>query len=300
MLPLVEPRRTLGKRPHSITSSSLQQGRRDYEDASVPSSGRYASLEAQSSFHSTGNGSSGMNDDFGRESKIRIVEKLESMKSALLGEDAAPSAFLSPHGIAPATLVRGESVAMSEVTTAGGGEGTDGVEWLDDTQLSTLSNSELESLMERYIMAVVKELVQLAAVDDDLKAEMDSLDANGYSLFHYCCLYNLTSLIPVLIARGVEINQATASGSTALHLAVAAGHIAVAQLLLESGVDAMKLDADGMTAYDISVTTGQEDIARLLFPVRCPFPSPPSPKACPDGCCCACFCVSAAVRKHRH
>eukprot|EP01040_Poterioochromonas_malhamensis_P021065 gene21065-25321_t len=158
-------------------------------------------------------------------------------------------------------------MAMSEVTTAGGGEGTDGVEWLDDTQLSTLSNGELESLMERYIMAVVKELVQLAAVDDDLKAEMDSLDANGYSLFHYCCLYNLTSLIPVLIARGVEINQATASGSTALHLAVAAGHIAVAQLLLDSGVDAMKLDADGMTAYDISVTTGQEDIARLLFPL---------------------------------
>lgn len=268
---LVEPRRTLGKRSHSITSTTLQQGRSDYEDAAGPSSGRYASLEPQSSFHSTGNGNSGMNDDFGRESKIRIVEKLESMKSALLGEDAAPSAFLSPHGIAPVTLLRGESMAMSEVTTtAGGGEGTtDGVEWLDDTQLSTLSNSELESLMERYIMAVVKELVQLAAVDDDLKAEMDSLDANGYSLFHYCCLYNLTSLIPVLIARGVEINQATASGSTALHLAVAAGHIAVAQLLLDSGVDAMKLDADGMTAYDISVTTGQEDIARLLFPVRC-------------------------------
>jgi hypothetical protein len=243
-----------------------------------------------------------MNDDFGRESKIRIVEKLESMKSALLGEDAAPSAFLSPHGIAPVAFLRGESMAMSEVTTAG--EGTDGVEWLDDTQLSTLSNGELESLMERYIMAVVKELVQLAAVDDDLKAEMDSLDANGYSLFHYCCLYNLTSLIPVLIARGVEINQATASGSTALHLAVAAGHIAVAQLLLDSGVDAMKLDADGMTAYDISVTTGQEDIARLLFPVRC---HGSWSKACPYGTLywcssarLACHVLSfVAVRKHR-
>lgn len=267
----MKPKRTLGKRAHSITSP-MSKLRYDYEESrssdnlSKPDRGL-----PSASFPFPGE--TVKQDDFVRENKIRIVEKLGSMKTVLLGEDnATPTAFLSPSTFH--SLMRGDSGTMGELSHGDGNSSS--VEWLDDTQLSTLSNGELESLMDRYIMAVVKELVQLAAVDDDLKAEMDSLDGNGYSLFHYCCLYNLTSLIPVLIARGVDINQTTASGSTALHLAVAAGHIAVAQLLLESGVDAIKIDSEGMTAYDIASTMGQDDISRLLYPVSaycfCCFP----------------------------
>lgn len=66
--------------------------------------------------------------------------------------------------------------------------------------------------MDKYIMTVVKQMVQLASVDDDLKAEIDSLDTNGFSLLHYCCLYNLKSLIPVLLARGATVNKKAANG----------------------------------------------------------------------------------------
>jgi hypothetical protein len=140
----------------------------------------------------------------------------------------------------------------------------DGMEWLDDTQLSSLSNGELETMMDRYIMDVVKQLVTLATVDDELIAEIDSLDSNGYSLFHYCCAYNLISLIPVLLARGIEVNHIAADGSTGLHLAVGAGHFPIVQSLLESGAKVMVWNDQGVTPYDIAMQEGDEDMKALV------------------------------------
>ena len=70
--------------------------------------------------------------------------------------------------------------------------------------------------MDKNIMAVVKQMVQLASLDDDLKTEIDSLDSNGFSLLHYCCLYNLNSLIPVLLARGATVNKKSYHGTVAV------------------------------------------------------------------------------------
>lgn len=140
----------------------------------------------------------------------------------------------------------------------------DGMEWLDDTQLSSLSNNELEVMMDRYIMDVVKQLVTLATVDDELIAEIDSLDSNGYSLFHYCCAYNLISLIPVLLARGIEVNHVAADGSTGLHLAVGAGHYPIVQSLLESGAKVLVWNEEGMTPYDIAIQEGDEEMKTLI------------------------------------
>ena len=80
--------------------------------------------------------------------------------------------------------------------------GSDNLKWLDDNELSKLSALEIEALMDSYIMLVVKQLVQLAAIDDELIAEIDSLDASGYSLLHYCCkniiLHTLVTLYIVI------------------------------------------------------------------------------------------------------
>ena len=43
--------------------------------------------------------------------------------------------------------------------------------------------------------------MQLVSVDDDLLCELDALDASGLSLLHYCCMYNLTVLVLVLLNR---------------------------------------------------------------------------------------------------
>jgi len=108
------------------------------------------------------------------------------------------------------------------------------IKWFDDHELNEKSAEQIEEVMDSSIMMVVKQLVQLASIDDDLKAEIDSLDASGFSLLHYCCIYNLTALIPVLLGKGADVNKRCASGSTSLHLAASAGHKAVVQLLLSS------------------------------------------------------------------
>lgn len=89
---------------------------------------------------------------------------------------------------------------------------------MDDHELSKLTSIELESLMDNYIMLVIKQLVQLAAIDDELIAEIDSLDTSGYSLLHYCCMYNLYSLIPVLLGRGANVNKLCATGILTIYI----------------------------------------------------------------------------------
>lgn len=235
-------------------------------------------------------------DAFDRENKIRIVEKLGNMTSVLLSEEGSlpsPVGFNGFCGRLPvppkdqrikthSTLTEIPILPLTNnpIETAENEEGTmsrgmdfgfsDGVEWLDDHQLSVMSNAELEVIMDRYIMVVVKQLVQLAALDDDLKAEIDSLDASGFSLMHYCCLYNLNSLVPVLLARGSDLNTRTSGNWTALHLAAGAGHLAVTQVLVDSGAEVSAVDSNGLTPADIAQQNGFLDIYCFLLSISGP------------------------------
>ena len=218
--------------------------------------------------------------DFDKEHKIRIVEKLGTMKYALAHDEAlqngassssSPNDGSIPSGWSSARGLTPRLPGYSGIASTEGGEhavvSTDGVKWLDDHELSELSTEDLETLMDRYIMVVVKQLVQLATMDDDLKAEIDSLDSSGFSLLHYCCLYNLNSLIPVLLARGADVNRRTSTGSTALHLAAGSGHLAVTQVLVESGALVDCYDASNMLPSDAAYETGYMDIYNLLLAV---------------------------------
>lgn len=218
-------------------------------------------------------GDSVSHSDFDKEHKIRIVEKLGTMKYALTHEDPPPGgAGASANVLDSAPLVgyTGRLTPRGQAAPAFA-EGSDhhathdGVKWLDDQELSEMSTEELEVLMDRYIMVVVKQLVQLAVMDDDLKAEIDSLDSSGFSLLHYCCLYNLNSLIPVLLARGADVNRRNSTGSTALHLAAASGHLAVVQVLVESGAVVDSCDANNVLPSDAAYEAGYMDIYNLLL-----------------------------------
>ena len=231
------------------------------------------------------------NSDFDKEHKIRIVEKLGTMKYALAHDDALSN---NAHNSHSAQGANSDASTGMHISTGGGlssvmarnsprlhsansfslgdsGSGEAPVEWLDDQELSQLSPEELEVLMDRYIMVVVKQLVQLAALDDDLKAEIDSLDSSGFSLLHYCCLYNLNSLIPVLLARGADVNRRTSTGSTALHLAAGAGHFAVTMALVDSGAQVDSLDANNVLPSDAAYEAGFMDIYNELLAVSAAF-----------------------------
>lgn len=176
--------------------------------------------------------------------KIRIVEKLGCVKSAL-SEESDASSFISPDG---------------EFST---------IDWLDDTSLNQLSTQDLEKLTDKYIEAVMRDLVQVASADEDLQYTFNSLDTLGFNLLHYCCMYKLNNLIPALVSKGASVNQATTFGSTALHLACGVGNVEAAQLLLASGADPALLDAAGALPVAVAVSSGHACMQSLFPALAC-------------------------------
>eukprot|EP01036_Dinobryon_divergens_P046278 gene46278-61892_t len=55
-------------------------------------------------------------------------------------------------------------------------DGTGDEDWLEDSALSTLRPSDLSSIMDHVLLNVVRQLVQFASSDEELKTELDSLD----------------------------------------------------------------------------------------------------------------------------
>ena len=195
-----------------------------------------------------------------REHKIRIVERLGTVRSALLPSDfAAGTDHLEGNN-------EGGTVMDWTGSPPGPGQGQAffGKDWLDDCELSRLSTTELEALLEAYQLSVVTELVRQVALDDEVRTELDALDAGGFCLLHYCCLYNLRALVHPLLVKGASINQRSAAGSTALHLAVTSGHIDVTETMLQHGADCGLLDAAGMSAFELAARAGESRLVSLL------------------------------------
>jgi hypothetical protein len=119
------------------------------------------------------------------------------------------------------------------------------------------------SMMEDYLVTVVKQLVTMASSDDELH-EIHGLDASGFSLLHYCSMYNLSSSIPLLLTRGADINLQAISGSTALHFACQAGHMSVVNILLLHNADVTVEDNEGMTPYDVAARSNKEEICNYI------------------------------------
>jgi hypothetical protein len=59
----------------------------------------------------------------------------------------------------------------------------------------------LKTSYHSLLLLILIMSMQLVSVDDDLLCELDALDASGLSLLHYCCMYNLTVLVLVLLNR---------------------------------------------------------------------------------------------------
>lgn len=196
--------------------------------------------------------------------KMRLVERLGDMSSALSHEDHGAARLLTPAAlnaerglplIAPAHV--SEHIPSSASDT-----------WLDDATLSGLSIMDLEKMSDNYIMFVVNQLVNIAAVDDDLLAELDALDQAGYALLHYCCIYNLFTLVPILLAKGANIDVRGVNDVSALQLASMRGNLPIVSMLVSYGADVGLVDADNKTAADLALMEGHNEV--FLFITNCP------------------------------
>lgn len=59
----------------------------------------------------------------------------------------------------------------------------------------------------------------------------------GHSHLHLACMQDFTSIIPLLIAQGANINAISHHGNTPLHIACSIGFEDIVHILLEMGAD---------------------------------------------------------------
>lgn len=167
--------------------------------------------------------------DSTRQLKIRVVERLER------------------------TLGHAE-----QATTAGEGD------LLDDAQLKTLPDDELERHAESLVETVVLQLAEWATGDTSLARELLSMDNAGMNLMHYTCMYNYARLVPVLLNFGANPRQPTTRGLLPLQLAAGTGAVEVVECLLRAGARARQRDSSGLTAAERAFAGGHVQLASRL------------------------------------
>lgn len=194
-----------------------------------------------------------------RQCKIRFVEKFSSFRQSAMGA-STDNMQIDPIG-SNGNNNNSDSRRQLEHSNST----STGFHWLDDQELSKLTNTELESAMDNYLIQAKQQLISIAMTDEDtIRAEIDALDSYGFNLLHYCCTNNFIILIPELLKKGAQINQRTVEGLTPLHLASASGHSDVVELLLNNGADITAVDIDGETVVDAAANNGHETIANRL------------------------------------
>jgi len=108
---------------------------------------------------------------------------------------------------------------------------------------------------------LVQALTRMADANenDGLREELWNLDANGFSLLHYICMYGYKSLTPVVldcIRRGDNgeqtllqaVNKPTRNGIYPLHLAASSGSEELVKNLIAAGADLLHGDTHGNLA----------------------------------------------------
>lgn len=203
-------------------------------------------------------------DSFEREHKIRIIEKLSSVTNSI-----NPSIGDLNNGL-QLTSINNEYYMSNFGSNLGPGLGIaqglfgDNLQWIDDHELVLLPSKELEEQMDLYLISIVNQLIQVASLEDDLKSELEAWDSNGFSIIHYCCLYNYHSLIPVLLSKGIDINSKTRCGSSPLHISAGSGFFNLTKELIDNNANYLATDSLNLTPYDKALQSSHYEIADYL------------------------------------
>jgi hypothetical protein len=138
-----------------------------------------------------------------KEHTLRIVEKLGHVAVAL-GADTSTILPAALHGPLKAGSPFGSSDGKLDDSGHASFDRAEAVhtpaqafdDWLDDKALNNLSAEELQKIMDRFIGSFMSQLVQFAAVDDELKSELNVLDKRCAYIKKCSCdfIYGLTRI----------------------------------------------------------------------------------------------------------
>ncbi|GMI06830.1 hypothetical protein TrRE_jg286, partial [Triparma retinervis] len=196
----------------------------------------------------TGVGSNDGNSSLGGSSSSG-KQKLDDSHTAALGNEAIA---------AKAAGEEGKQVTL--------GVGLNPLEFLDDNQLGSMDDDQLDNVLDSLLIRIVETLVEMSASDNELQAELNAPDKSGFTLLHYASLYNLQSLVPVLLSRGANPDTPTIRGKlTPLHLACGAGNEAICELLVRHGCAVNVNDSFKLTPADHAMQNGFEELHNWLL-----------------------------------
>lgn len=96
---------------------------------------------------------------------------------------------------------------------------------------------------------------------------LENVDENGLTPLHWTASSPYgDSLIPMMVARGADINAVDSFGRTPLHLLAGLGRINGVTCLLYHGADVAIRDHEGgLQAIDYAVIHGHDDVVKLLL-----------------------------------
>uniref|UniRef100_A0A7S2EH07 Uncharacterized protein n=1 Tax=Trieres chinensis TaxID=1514140 RepID=A0A7S2EH07_TRICV len=128
-----------------------------------------------------------------------------------------------------------------------------------------MDDDKIDGLLDGLLVRVVESLVGLSASSYELQEELNAPDKSGFTLLHYASLYNLQSLVPVLLSKGANPDTPTVHRKlTPLHLACSAGNWAIVELLSRNGCAIKVSDSQNLFPADHAARNGFPEIAQWL------------------------------------
>jgi len=135
----------------------------------------------------------------------------------------------------------------------------------EDMTFKNMDDSELDEILDGLLVRIVESLVEISASSCDIQDELNAPDKSGFTLLHYAALYNLPSLIPVLLSRGANPDLQTTRGKlTPLHLACGAGNVAIVDLLIRHGSALRVPDSFGLFPAHHALRNGFTNVSEVL------------------------------------
>ena len=202
-----------------------------------------------------------------RHCKIRFVERLANVLVATdddgLGRNGSSRGEVGEVG----KIKSGALLEASNQSDNSGGANAATAEkiFLDDNQLNLVNDSAIDSLLDSVLIRFVESLMESSTSEEEVKVELNATGFSGFALLHYAALYNMKSLIPLMLSRGADPDMTTDKGDlTALHLASGAGHDQVVDLLVRNGARLDPRDSFGLTPAHHAVRNGFSEIAKWL------------------------------------
>eukprot|EP00591_Stephanopyxis_turris_P011656 CAMPEP_0195508136 /NCGR_PEP_ID=MMETSP0794_2-20130614/1425_1 /TAXON_ID=515487 /ORGANISM="Stephanopyxis turris, Strain CCMP 815" /LENGTH=1245 /DNA_ID=CAMNT_0040635023 /DNA_START=59 /DNA_END=3796 /DNA_ORIENTATION=- len=201
------------------------------------------------------NGDGTFGDSVKRHCKIRFVERLTSfITESKEGEQ-------NPISSGPKSS-EGEHTGENTVVDK---DDVGGLAFPDEDKLQSMDDDELEALLDGLLIRIVESLVATSSNDDDIRKQLNDPGETGFTLLHYASLYNLSSLIPMLLTRGANPDTPTLRGKlTPLHLACGAGNWAIVELLSRNGCSMDVKDSFDQSPADHAEQNGFTDIATWI------------------------------------